>query len=285
MTIKDVLLQGKKILSETREAASLEAELLLGFAMGMRREELFMYPEKEVDDVVVKRFLDSVEKVKNGFPVAYITHEKGFYGLSFYVDERVLISRPETEMLVEKGLELISLIKKVDQSKEIVVADVGSGSGCIGLSLLKNVSDLRLLSLDISKAALEVAKMNAKNLQVENRVEFLESDLLNTILDQRVDLIVANLPYIGTKTHDFVDEDVKKFEPNLALFAGEDGLLLYKKMFQQISKMKHKPRYIIGEFGFGQAESLKQKLNTYFDQSFEIFQDFAGIDRMFVVTL
>lgn len=282
MTIGEILIRGAEVLVH-RPTPRLDAELILGSMMGLTREQLFCSCDKQVNEAYSSRFFDFIEQVRAGKPVSYVTRSKEFFGRNFYVDERVLIPRPETEMLVEQAIGGV----KVRGLMSPRILDIGCGSGCIGLSLAFEVPDSQVTLVDISPDALEVTTMNAERLGLLEKVKILESDLLINLLDQEFDIIVTNLPYIGTKVHHVVSEEVDKYEPSLALYGGYDGLVLYKKLFQQIVTLPSLPSYIIGEFGFGQRDDVFSLLNTFFEHkasSIKILPDLAGIDRIFVVS-
>ncbi len=282
MTIGEILIQGAEVLV-SRSTPRLDAELVLGSMMGLTREQLFCSCDKQVGEAYSSRFFDFMEQVKSGKPVSYITRSKEFFGRIFYVDERVLIPRPETEMLVEQAVEHVGALGLASPR----ILDIGCGSGCIGLSLALELPGSHVTLVDISPDALGVTTMNAERLGVLEKVKILESDLLINLLDQEFDIIVTNLPYIGTKTHHVVSVDVDAYEPSLALYGGDDGLVLYKKLFQQILIRKSLPKCVIGEFGFGQSDDVFSLLNTFFEHkasSIRIQPDLAGIDRVFVVS-
>ncbi|MBP9771054.1 peptide chain release factor N(5)-glutamine methyltransferase, partial [Candidatus Gracilibacteria bacterium] len=236
-------------------------------------------------------YMAYLKKVKDGEPVAYILKEKEFYGLNFYVDNRVLVPRPETEQLVETVLSFLEEKYGVKRSREFEsdaekfrILDVGTGSGNIAISLATNFQNLEAVALDVSDDAIEVARVNVNQHGVEDRVELYQSDLLDVIEDgENFHVIVANLPYIGTKTNSDVDENVEKHEPASALFAGEDGLDLYLKMFKQIQEKNVSYDLIVGEFGSMQREDMEALLTDFFGQNWRIEKDLAGLDRMFVV--
>lgn len=279
MTVSEIVSRGVSLLS-SREDARLASDVLLAFFLGCSKESLLARSQESVSVDIEQSFLSAIADVSRGKPVAYITHEKEFYGLSLYVDERVLIPRPETELLVESVLETCG---RVSAS---VIADIGTGSGCISLALAHHLPQARFLAVDISPDALEVTQKNVQRYEnVKDRIEIVNSDLLTQIIDRKIDIVVANLPYIGEEKFRFVDKNVEEYEPKLALFAGFDGLQLYKKMFQQIKKMKNPPKYIFGEFGFGQSDELLLLLNSFFDQKPQIFSDLAGIPRIFRIQI
>ncbi|MBI5152041.1 peptide chain release factor N(5)-glutamine methyltransferase [Candidatus Peregrinibacteria bacterium] len=298
MRIKEALVLGKKTLSG-RQCALLETQILLMHLLKLSREKLFMEPEKELNKRDEARFKKFLRMLTAGYPISYITGEKEFYGEKFFVDKNVLIPRPETELLVD---ETIKIIKKNFFGKRVSIADVGSGSGCVGISIAKNCTNVFVIGVDIPVSALKIARKNARKLGVSRRVKFIQSSLLNKLFDQKIDIIVANLPYIGTKKYNFVERNVRKYEPHEALYAGKNGLRLYEKFFKQVAALNHPPKFILGEFGYGQGKELRLMLNKYFVQGaglaqarsarstkpgakYEIKKDYAGIERIFIINL
>ncbi len=281
MIIKELLACAVDFLGG-RDGALLEGELLLAHVIGVEREYLISNSDENVEMALVDLFYKYVEMVRRGVPVAYITNEKEFFGLNFFVDKRVLVPRPETEMIVEKVLEYF---KGLDVGgRRFCALDVGTGSGNIAVALSKNVDALEVVALDVMPAALEIARINVDQHGVEDKVQLVESDLLEVIDDgENFDVIVANLPYIGVDTNTFVEKKVSDHEPDSALFAGTDGLFLYKKMFQQICDKNIGFKLFIGEFGFEQVPDVELLLNKYFDQNWTIEKDLAGIPRIFIV--
>ena len=168
-------------------------------------------------------------------------------------------------------------------SHNLRVLDVGTGSGCIAVTLAKKLPTALITGVDISEQALEVAEKNSNYHGVANNLRFQKSDLLENVTGA-FDVIVANLPYIGEEKYNFVSRETKAFEPHVALFGGPDGLLLYEKLFSQLKLVSYKPNLLIGEFGFLQAEAMSQLLNKFFVQeSWRIIKDLASIERVFVV--
>ena len=280
MKIKELLACAVDFLGK-RDGALLESELLLAHVLGVEREYLISNAEEDVEMALVDLFYKYVEMIRRGAPIAYITNEKEFFGLNFFVDKRVLVPRPETEMIVEKVLEYF---RSHDNGRVFRILDVGTGSGAISVALAKNFDKQELIALDISPEALEVARINVDQHGVEDKIQLVESDLLEAIDDEEnFEVIVANLPYIGVDTNSFVEAKVSDHEPKSALFAGSDGLDLYKKMFQQISGKKIVFKLLVGEFGFGQESDVMMLLSKYFDQNWTIEKDLAGIPRIFIV--
>jgi len=276
MQVVELLQKGTSFLHE-RRTGLLESEILLAHVLGVGREYLISHSDEDVDADFVKLYDSYLDRISDGEPLAYIIGEKEFYGLDFYVDERVLIPRPETEALVEEALNFLD-------GGSGKVLDVGTGSGCMAVSIAKGCDAVDVLALDLSEEALEVARLNVDQHGVEDRVQLAVSDLLD-VLDEneQFDVIVANLPYIGEVRNRVVDDSTLKYEPKMALFGGEGGLELYERMFEEMREKNIGFGLLLGEFCFGQSEEMVELLNKFFDHKWEIVKDLAGIDRMFVV--
>lgn len=269
-TIKDILDRYEQF-----KIPRLDLEILLAKTLECSRTRLYSHPESKV----LKKCIAELEKLAKqrtkGKPIAYLINRKEFYGLNFYVDERVLIPRPETEMLIDEV--------NYDPLAEISVLDIGSGSGTIGLTLTNKYKKSRTTLVDICTQALEVANINAERFGLTDRVTFLNSDLLNKIESgSEFNVITANLPYIGEETCCYVSKETKEYEPQHALFAGKDGLDLYRRLFAQINDKNIEFDIFIGEFGFGQKDLIAAELAKHFED-FEIKEDLAGIPRIFIV--
>jgi release factor glutamine methyltransferase len=288
MIIKQLLKDGNLLLSG-RDTAALDCEVLLSYCLGRGREYMIAHGNEDVDGFVAALFNTYLKQVKEGKPIAYILGEKEFYALNFFVDERVLVPRPETELLVDEVLDYLRA--NAEEGRRFRILDVGTGSGNIAVAVGKSVFDSedkinleQIDAVDVSTSALEVAKINVEQHGLSEIVHVYQSDLLEAIDEcEKFDVIVANLPYIGKRKHRNISEDVEKFEPETALFGGEDGLSLYKKMFQQIVEKEIGFDLLIGEFGFAQRNDLEGVLNKYFDQKWKVKMDHAGIDRLFMV--
>jgi len=311
MTINELLLEGRKRLSrkesadssssglETRvqdAAIALESEVLLAHVLDVRREDLIRDGESLEEGVAPEDsdrdlFFKYCDEVSSGKPIAYITRSKEFYGMDFYVDERVLIPRPETEMIVDEVLTWLAARPQEEQDKEVRMLDVGTGSLCITAALIRHYGHIFGHAVDISEDALEVARVNRDAHGLDTHVEIYWSDLLSEVDERDFDVIVANLPYIGEGESKIVDPGVEKNEPSGALFGGENGLELYKKMIQQIFESGVSFNLMICEFGDGQVSGVKEMLNNFFEQGggqgigyeWEIKSDLAGIPRIFIV--
>ncbi|MBU0667639.1 peptide chain release factor N(5)-glutamine methyltransferase [Patescibacteria group bacterium] len=268
-----------EILRKTGHKDVLGVELLLAHSLNVGRERLFSHPEQEIDSMELQVFQDLFNRFCDGEPVAYLVGKKEFYGLDFLVNDSVLIPRPETELLVDKVMEFCK-----EESGGVRILDIGTGSGAIAVALAKNLPRARVIACDISAEALEVAKENAQMHGVADRTSFVKSDLLANV-EGDFDVVVANLPYIGEKSNNFVSKETLNYEPHVALFGGDDGLDLYRKLFVQIVGLEWRPKLLLGEFGFLQADAMRELLNKYFvQQGWSIEKDYASIERIFVVT-
>lgn len=255
-----------------KEGLRTEMEVFLAHLLGCSRLDLLARSEEEVPVEKLAELQKGWIRLQDGLPVAYLTHEKEFYGLSFYVDERVLVPRPETEQLVD-------LVLKYAKG---AVLELGTGSGAIAISVKKGRPELEVTATDISDAALEVANKNCVQLGAD--VELIQSDLLEKVTEGTFDVLVANLPYIGKVEHASLAENVEKHEPHVALFGGRDGLDLYRRLFDEILTKKWKFRVILGEIGFSQGPDIEKlcqgRLPKY---RFTLLQDLQGLDRHFVL--
>lgn len=284
MNIKELIEDGVDFLG-SHQGARLDCEVILAFTIGENKEYLIAYSDQEVGDAMVRMYYHYLDRLKAGEPVAYIIQQKEFFGLNFFVDKRVLIPRPETEQVVS---EVISFVEGSGEAVRFL--DVGTGSGNIPLSVVNyfkvNGQDIfeKVMAFDLSEGALEVARMNAEQLGVDDQVEFFGSDLLE-VLDEgeSFDVITANLPYIGEEKNRFVSPSAEKYEPHMALFGGADGLVLYRRMFDQIRDKGIGFKLLIGEFGFAQSEDVAEMLEEYFSGKWRIVKDLAGIDRLFMI--
>jgi release factor glutamine methyltransferase len=250
----------------------LDAELLLGEAMGRERAELIADSGVEVPAPAGRQFGEMVRRRLRREPVAYITGRKGFRHLELAVDSRVLIPRPETELLVELALEL----------RPARVLDVGTGSGAIALAVADELPDAEVTATDTSPAALEVARGNAERLGLANRVRFLEGTLPP---DGPFDLVLANLPYVAERDWPSLQPEVARYEPREALLAGPDGLDAYRAFIPECSGHLH--RYaeqmtgaLAVEVGEGQAPAVPELMRSAGFGEVEVRRDLAGIERV-----
>ena len=251
----------------------LDAELLLVHALGFKdRVDLYVNFEKPLTEEEVESYRQLVVRRAKGEPVAYITGKKEFFGLEFHVERGVLIPRPETELLVEVVYDYLK------DRENLTVVDVGTGSGCIVLTLCKLTGGKhRFYGVDVSRKALEVAKINREKLGCLN-VEFLKGSILSPV-DFPVDVVVSNPPYVPVGDSR-LEKEVLKFEPAVALFGGKTGLEVIEKLIAQSSE-KLKPGGLIAlEVGEGQKEAVISLLESSGFRSINVYKDLAGVERV-----
>ncbi|MCD4704465.1 peptide chain release factor N(5)-glutamine methyltransferase [bacterium] len=273
-TIKKLLHWGVvKLKDQSIDSASLDAGLLLSFVIHKNKEFFYTYPELELNQKQIKKYRKLIKKRSTHYPIAYILGYKKFYGLKFLVNKNVLIPRPETELLITETLKIIKPKNRI--------AEIGTGSGCIAISLAKQ--GFNIIATDISQKALNMARKNSRLNKASSKIKFLKSDLLNKLKNKKFDIIIANLPYLST---DYKKESSIKNEPNLALYSKKDGLDDYRKLFEQISKLKYQPKYILIELNPEQIKSLFNYIKRLFPQAqIKIKKDLQGLERVMIVKL
>lgn len=281
MTIRETLQRGRRRLAEAGIAdAGLEAEVLLMDAISASRAFLYTYLDRSLAPDEIARYEAALERRVAHEPVAYIVGTREFFGHQFAVDRRVLIPRPETEILVETALRLLGRMHE----RPPVVADVGTGSGAIAISLALARSDARVYGIDRSRDALAVAAANAERHRVADRVQLLHGDLL-TPLPEPVDLIVANLPYIPTSMITTLAPEIREYEPLLALEGGPTGLELIDRLLQQAPAFVRPTSAIALEVGAGQAAAVVARATEIFPHArVWTVPDLAGQPRVVVIT-
>lgn len=260
------------------ESARLDAELLICHALKIKnRVDLYVKFDQPLSEEEINLSRDYVVRRSKGEPVAYILGHKDFYHHQFLVSSSVLIPRPETELLVE---EAITWSEEQAEDKDLRILDLGCGSGCIGLSLAKHNLKAHVTLVDISEEALETAKKNALHLQVEKQCEFILSDVQDLKFSPHsFDIIVGNPPYIAPEDTN-VDENVKKFEPHIALFAEENGLKKLKSWTDLAKSWVKQPGLVLFEMGKDQGpQMLEHFKQTQTFSQVRIKKDFSGFDR------
>ncbi|MCM3602085.1 peptide chain release factor N(5)-glutamine methyltransferase [Robertmurraya korlensis] len=253
-------------------------ELLLRHYMNMSRSSLLASLHDVVEEAVWKQFVESIEKHGEGIPVQYMIGYEEFYGRRFSVNQEVLIPRPETEELVYGSLERI---KRLFGEESVSLVDIGTGSGAIAITMKLERPNLQVTATDIAEASLAVARKNAMELGA--KVEFLQGDLLFPFIKSgtKFDVILSNPPYIPLGDEKEMSIVVTKHEPHRALFAGEDGLDLYRRFMNELPQVV-KNKAIVGfEIGAGQSESVSRMLQQTFPNALvEVVYDINGKDRM-----
>jgi release factor glutamine methyltransferase len=263
--------------------APVEAELLLGHILGMSKTQLHTGPERVLTSAETEHLWNLVRRRLAHEPAAYILGHCEFYGIDFYIDYHTFIPRPETELLVEKAVELAHRISH--RGKQITVADIGTGCGAIAVSLALALPQAKIYATDISGSALRVARMNCQRNAVSGQVELLQGNLLEP-LAQPVDMMVANLPYIKSCEFRDLSPEIRDYEPTIALAGGEDGLDIIQQMLEQMpGKLSH-GAYFLLEIGQGQSGMITSLIKSYFPQAnIELISDLGGIERVVRVGL
>jgi release factor glutamine methyltransferase len=269
------------------ESPRLTIELLLAHLLKKKRLDLYMEFECELDDPTLEKLREMVKRRAAGEPLQYVTGEAEFCSLKFLVDKRVLIPRPETEFLVEAVVEKLKSGVR-SQESEIKIVDVGTGSGCIAVTLAKKLSTtpedrVTVYATDASAAALEVARANAKLHKVEKNIRFFEGDLLDAVPDSLlVDAIVSNPPYVADGEVVKLPKEVKDFEPVQALAAGEDGLKVIRRLVMTAKRSLSPSGFVALEIGAGQRTAVEELFVKNDFEVAEVVRDFQGHDRVIV---
>jgi release factor glutamine methyltransferase len=277
MQLKDVLRAAIMRLEDSRVGSPrLNAEVLLMHTLGCDRSYLYAHPERELNEEELSRYDAHLSERGRGVPAQYITGHQEFRGLDFIVAPGVLIPRPETEHLVEAVLEIVH----TNELKRARIVDVGTGSGCVAIALAHEVPDADLYATDISPEALEIAHANTSRLQLQNRIHFRATDLLEGLPDEHFDVVVSNPPYVGESEHDKVQLEVRKFEPHIAVFGGEEGLDIYRRLIPQVQRVLRPGRWLALEIGFSQEEKVRSLLGAW--REVHSIPDLQGIPRVIV---
>ena len=272
MKISDVLKDTADRLKKADiDTANLDAKLLL--CKYLNKDKLYLIVNANEEIEVDSSFSELVERRENYEPMQYILGKAEFYGLDFTVNKNVLIPRPDTEILVERVIDFVG-------DNQYTVLDIGTGSGCIPITVAVNCKNAKAYTVDISPDATKVAVDNAKNNGVGDRVTFLNMDILNEFPDFKVDCIVSNPPYIEDEVIPTLMEDVKNYEPIIALSGGEDGLVFYRRIAEKGKDILNDGGFIAFEVGHNQAEEVKEILERNGYTNIEITKDLAGIDRV-----
>ena len=260
MKASEIIKIGSNLLKEKKiQSHILDSELLLSKTLNKSREEILINLDQKIGKKNISTFKEFLQRRSKCEPIAYILEEKEFWSNKFFVTKDTLIPRPETELLVEK------LLKMYD-GKKISILDIGTGSGCIIISLLYNLKKSKGIGIDISKKAISAAKKNAFRYKLFNRIKLLNKSLEN-IFEKKFDLIVSNPPYIKRKDIKNLSEDIKKYEPIMALDGGNDGLDLIKKVIYKSKNILKIQGVLALEIG---NEQIKKVSKILFDNNFRI---------------
>ncbi len=280
MLIKEAMRKGMILLKTNNiQEPNLKSRLLMQYIINKPRQYMFIHDNEELTNKQEKAYLENIEKMIKGVPLQHITHSQEFMKMNFYVNENVLIPRPDTEILVE---EVINIDKKTNAKK---ILDLCTGSGAIAISLAKYIENSQITAVDISEEALRIAKLNAVNNNVEDKITFVKSDLFENIVKEKYDIIVSNPPYIKKDFMKKLDKEVQQ-EPYIALDGGYDGLDFYRKIISEGYQYLKFKGYLCMEIGYDQKQevfdiikSQEKYSNTYSKI------DLGGNDRIVVTTV
>ena len=280
MLIKEAIRKGMISLKTNNiQEPNLKSRLLMQYILNKPRQYMLIHDNEELTNKQEKAYLENIEKMIKGVPLQHITHSQEFMKMNFYVNENVLIPRPDTEILVE---EVINIDKKTNAKK---ILDLCTGSGAIAISLAKYIENSQITAVDISEEALRIAKLNAVNNNVEDKITFVKSDLFENIVKEKYDIIVSNPPYIKKNFIKKLDKEVQQ-EPYIALDGGYDGLDFYRKIISEGYQYLKFKGYLCMEIGYDQKQevfdiikSQEKYSNTYSKI------DLGGNDRIVVTTV
>ena len=270
-TVNELLARAQKQLQHI-ESARLDAEILLAFVLDISRAQLYSYPEKTVPKDLATDYQSMISNRANNYPVAYLTGAKEFWSVEFQVNQHTLIPRPETESLIETALGLIP------NDKEIIILDLGTGSGAIAISVAKERPQSRVVATDICEETLAMARENAAGNKVSN-ITFKKSDWLSEFTDEVFDLVLCNPPYVDSQDSGFLDGEIR-YEPRLALDGGYLGMQCFNTIIPAVLKHMRSRAYLIVEHGCCQGDSLRHLLfqNRFIDP--KTVCDYAGLERV-----
>lgn len=255
----------------------LNAELLLLFVLGRERSYFYAYPERELTVEEQSRFDEVVRERARGCPTQYITGHQEFWGLDLLVSPAVLIPRPETEHVVETVLDLVKDYRSKGEGR-LGLVDVGTGSGCIALALASELPQTGIHACDISDEALEMARINAARLGLGGKVLYRKSDLLEVYSGEQFDFVISNPPYVGEAEADKVQKQVREFEPKIAVFSGQEGMEIYRRLVPQAHERLRPGGWFVTEIGFSEEAKVRELLAGW--QDVQVTADLQGIPRV-----
>ena len=276
MQLKQTLASAVERLESADVGSSrLNAETLLMFVIGVNRAYLYAHPERELNSEEQARYDEVIAQRATGMPSQYITGHQEFWGLDFVVSPAVLIPRPETEHLVETVLELAC---EAPHSK---IVDVGTGSGCIALALASELKNAEVFAVDLSADALEIARANGARLQLDGRVKFLQSNVLDALEGiHDFDFVVSNPPYVGKNEADKVQRSVFEFEPRIAVFSGDSGLDVIRPLIEQAHAALKPGGWLAMEIGYSMRDMVLELLSPTMWDDIRVVPDLQGIPRV-----
>lgn len=285
MNLTQALQQSAYVLSiNSIDDSCIEARILLGHAANLSSVQIHTEPEQILSPEEEGKLQELVDRRLKHEPTAYILKNREFYGIDFYVDSRVLIPRPETEILVDAALELAGS-RSCYLTRPLLVADIGTGCGAIAISIALNLRGSKVYATDISTSALEVARVNCQRHKVGEQVTLLHGNLLQP-LPEPVDLVVANLPYIKNSELISLSPEIANFEPRMALGGGRNGLDCIRHLLQQVKEKINTGGCLLLEIGHDQEKEVSRLIRSYLDEvNFRFIPDFNGINRVVKIDL
>lgn len=278
MTLAQALQQSAHILrSNGIDDSHIEARMLLGHITKLSPVQIYTQPEQVLNQEQEGNLQELVERRICHEPAAYIVKHREFYGIDFYVDSRVLIPRPETELLVDMALEFTS---STYLARPLLIADIGTGCGAIAVSLALNLPNSKIYATDVSLLALEVARLNCEHHKVTDRITLLQGNLLEP-LPEHVDLLVANLPYIKSSELATLSPEITKFEPRMAIDGGKSGLDYIRQLLEQTKERINNKGCLLLEIGQNQEEELDNLIRSCLGRAnFRFTSDLNGVKRV-----
>ena len=278
MNIENILIEETNTLKQSGVSnPQLDCEILLSNSINKDKKYIILNPRQILNDEQLSDFKSLIEKRKKGEPIAYLINKKEFWNNEFFVNKDVLIPRPDTELIIEEVLKIYS------KNTHLQVLDIGTGSGCILLSILKERKYFYGTGIDISKKSINVSKFNAKKLNLENRVKFFHSSVDN-FTRGKYDLVVSNPPYIELVNLKYLEKDIVNFEPKLALSGGFDGFSKIRKVINKANCLIKKNGKFILEIGFNQKNKVKEILKQEGFYINKAVRDYGNNDRCIIST-
>ena len=278
MNIHSAIIEGANILKEKCiNSAQLDSEILLAKVISQDRKYVILNKDEDLNEENLRYFQKLINKRSLRKPIAHLTNKKYFWRYEFFVTQDTLIPRPDTELIVEQILKITKFKRKMN------ILDIGVGSGCILLSILKERKNFYGVGVDISKKCLNISKINAKNLKVDTRARFFKTDVDKFALG-KYDLVVSNPPYINKHSLKYLEKDVINFEPNLALNGGLDGLSEIRKVIKKSSELIKKKSKFVLEIGFDQKNRVKAILKKEGFYINKTIKDYGNNDRCIIST-
>ena len=278
MNIQTAIDEGSKILQQNNIKSSvLDTEIIISKVIHKDRDEIIMNPNINLKNNQFLEFKQLINERSKGKPVAYLIGKKDFWKYEFEIKDGILIPRPDTEIIVEETLKLTK------NKSKLMVLDIGVGSGCILLSILKERKNFYGIGVDVSKKCLDICRINSNKLGIKNRVKFFKSNIDNFDYG-KYDLIISNPPYIKKLDLKYLEKDIRDFEPKLALDGGFDGTSEIRKIIKKSSELIKKNGKLVLEIGFDQKERVKKLLKSKGFYTNKVLKDYAKNDRCIIST-